>query len=322
MADRRSALAACVVALSPALAAAQQLLPAPPSDSGKAVERIVAPRTVAAHFALPDAAPVDDRKTLASAAAGIDRRTDRRQATDGRTTWWAPLASAVVPGAGQARLDQDRFVGYLAMEGFLWARYFVDRRQGVEERNRYRDLALRVSRAQFGGPKPQGDFEYYERMEHWIASGAYDTDPGSSFVPESDTTTFNGAMWLLARRTYWPSPDTPPPPGSNAYAAALRFYERYAVPSDFQWSWRDAPLHQDVYRRHIRASNDAFRRTITDVGAVLANHVLSTVDAYVSLRLRSRDPGAASDAGVDISATVSFQTLGNLARRARLSTPE
>ena len=125
--------------------------------------------------------------------------------------WWIPVASAVMPGAGQARLGQDRFVGYMAVEGFLWVRYLTDRRAGIDARNAYRDMALRVSRAAFPGDKPTGNFEYYERMEHWIASGVYDGDPGAGFAPESDTTTFNGKMWSIARTTYWSDPKTPPP---------------------------------------------------------------------------------------------------------------
>ncbi|NUQ20163.1 MAG: hypothetical protein HOQ09_04300 [Gemmatimonadaceae bacterium] len=285
---------------------------------------VVAPRAVTRAFAA-DAGTRDlagrERGALPSLPAGIAPRSARVAASP-RSEWWAPAASAVLPGAGQARLRQDRFVAYLAVEGFLWARYAVDHRAGVEQRSQYRDLALRVSRAPFPGPKPQGDFEYYERMEHWIASGVYDSDPGPGLVPETDTTTFNGAMWRLARKTYWSSPTAPPPVGSAAYDAALRFYQQYAVRPEFQWSWRDTPLHQDIYRRHIRASNDAFRRTITDLGAVIANHALSTVDAYVSLRLRLRDASAGADAGVDLGTSVSFRTLGSIVRRARSSTPE
>ena len=294
-----------------------------PFDSSRAAGRIVEPRVVARAFA----STVRGRSTEGAASAAplsgvaLPQRVPR-DVPRPRSEWWAPAASAIVPGAGQARLRQDRFVAYLAVEGFLWARYATDHRAGVHERNQYRSLALRVSRAAFPGPKPQGDFEYYERMEHWIASGVYDADPGPGFLPESDTTTFNGAMWLLARKTYWQAPDTPPPVGSDAFAAAVAFYERYAVQPAFQWSWRDSPLHQDVYRRHIRASNDAFRRTIADLGAVIANHVLSTVDAYVSLRLRLRDADARSDAGVDVGATIPFHTLGSVVRRARPRTPE
>ena len=230
--------------------------------------------------------------------------------------WWAPAASAVLPGAGQAQLGQDRFVGYMAIEGFLWLRYLTDRREGIRQRNAYRDVALDVSRAPYTGSKPTGDFEYYERMEHWIASGMFDADPSSPGLdPETDTTTFNGAMWLLARRTYWTRPDTPPAVGSPAYLAALNFYEQSAVRPDFQWSWRGARLEQDIYRRHIKESNDAFRHAISDIGIVIANHVLSTVDAYISLRLRMRaqiQPGGSQQLG--FSASIPLAVLGGSSR--------
>lgn len=230
--------------------------------------------------------------------------------------WWAPLASAALPGVGQAQLKQDRFVAYVAVEGFLWLRYLSDRREAFRQRDAYRDVALRVSRATFAGPKPAGDFEYYERMEHWIASGVYDADPSTPGLdPEVDTTTFNGAMWLLARRTYWSRPDTPPPVGSPAYVAALTFYADAAVRPDFQWTWRNSRLEQDIYRRHIKESNDAFRHALQDVGLVIANHVLSTVDAYISLRLRMRaelQPNGASSIGV--SASVPLDVLGGSER--------
>lgn len=226
--------------------------------------------------------------------------------------WWAPLASAALPGVGQAQLKQDRFVAYMAVEGFLWIRYLSDRREAFRQRDAYREVALRVSRASFDGSKPPGDFEYYERMEHWIASGVYDADPTTPGLdPEVDTTTFNGAMWLLARRTYWTRPDTPPAVGSPAYIAALAFYADAAVRPEFQWTWRNSRLEQDVYRRHIKESNDAFRHALQDVGLVIANHVLSTVDAYVSLRLRMRAqllPNGASSIG--LSASVPLGALG------------
>ena len=227
--------------------------------------------------------------------------------------WWAPIASAVMPGTGQARLGQDRFVAYMAVEGFLWVRYLTDRRAGTDARNAYRDIAMRVSRAGFPGPKPQGNFEYYERMEHWIASGSYDSDPGTGFTPETDTTTFNGKMWSIARTTYWSDPKTPPPVGSAAYVAALNFYRQNAVTDDFAWSWRTAPLHQDVYRRSVRAANDGFRHAAEDIGAVIANHVLSTVDAYISLRLRLGDAAESGQSNLAIGATLPFGTISRIA---------
>ena len=228
----------------------------------------------------------------------------------GDNPWWVPLASAAIPGAGQARLGQDRFIAYLALEGFLWARYAADRREALRERAAYRRVAMLVSRAAFPGDKPVGDFEYYERMEDWIASGNFDRDPNTAVLdPETDTTTYNGAMWLLARKTYWPTPTTPPPPGSGAAVAALRFYEESAIRPQFQWSWRNARYEQDVFRRHIRASNEAYRNAIEDIGVVIANHVLSTVDAYISLRLRlgAQAPGTEDELG--LTATIPWEPL-------------
>ncbi len=255
--------------------------------------------------------------TGAPALAGAQAQADRtsgvtvpaaavtRQANG--SPWWTPLASAALPGAGQAVLKQDRFVAYMAVEGYFWLRFFADRREGLRQRDAYRQLANDVARAWFSDEKPVGDFEYYERMEHFIESGVFDAVPGGSIQPELDTTTFNGSIWLLARRTYWTDPDTPPPEGSEAYLRAESLYRDRAVLPAFRWSWRDAQLEQDLYRRTISQSNEAFRRAVQDLGVVLANHVLSTVDAYVSVRLqRSVTP----DQEYGVTVTIPWEPRG------------
>jgi hypothetical protein len=123
-------------------------------------------------------------------------------------------------------------------------------------------------------------------------------------------------MWSIARTTYWSDPRTPPPAGSLAYEAAVRFYVQNAVPAEYQWSWRSSPLHQDVYRRTVRASNDGFRHAAQDVGAVIANHVLSTVDAYISLRLRLREASDTTASSVGIGATLPFETIDRVVHRS------
>ncbi|HKG95444.1 MAG TPA: hypothetical protein VKA84_26220 [Gemmatimonadaceae bacterium] len=205
--------------------------------------------------------------------------------------WWAPLASAVVPGAGQAVLEQDRFVAYVAVETYAWSQYAVDLREGRRQQRAYEQLAANVARATFGGSRPVGDFEYYERMEHFVESGLFDLAPDGPLDPETDSTTFNGATWLLARQTFWPDPRVAPDPGSAAYRSAIEFYERRAIRPEFRWSWRNAQLEQDLYRRTITRSNDAYRRSVQNLGLVIANHVLSTVDSYVTVRLRRRTGG-------------------------------
>jgi len=230
---------------------------------------------------------------LASARASTDTRelTGDRPAPR-RATWWAPVASAAVPGSGQALLGQDRFVAYLAVEAFAWLQYAVNLREGRRQRRAYRDLAHTVARAYFGSDRPVGDFEYYERMEHFVESGVYDASPGDGDIePEQDATTYNGSIWLLARQTYWDDPNVAPDTGSPAFRSAIDFYGRRAVRPEYRWSWRNAQLEQDLFRRTITSSNDAFRRSVQDLGLVIANHVLSTVDSYITIRVRAQAGG-------------------------------
>jgi hypothetical protein len=206
-------------------------------------------------------------------------------------TAWAVLASAIVPGTGQAMLRQDRFVAYLAVEAYAWARYAADAHEGRRARAAYRTLASEVARSPFSALRPAGDFEYYERMEKFVESGSFDAIPGGDLDPEPDTTTANGAIWLLARETYWSDPSLPPPRGSNEYTFAENFYRERAVGQEFRWSWNNARLEYAEFRRTIRRSNNAYRTSLQDLGLVIANHALSTVDAFITVRLRRHVDG-------------------------------
>jgi hypothetical protein len=212
------------------------------------------------------------------------RLPQRSDSASSHGTAWAVLASAVLPGTGQALLDQDRFVAYLAVEAYAWARYAADAREGRLARARYRNLASDVARRPFSTTRPVGDFDYYERMEKFVASGAFDAIPGGPLDPETDTTTANGAIWLLARQTYWSSPNAPAT--AQEYTNAELFYRDRAVGAAYQWSWSNARLEYAEFRRTIRRSNNAYRTSLQDLGLVIANHALSTVDAFITVRLR------------------------------------
>jgi hypothetical protein len=196
----------------------------------------------------------------------------------------APLLSALVPGAGQAVLGQDRAVVYAAVEMFLLIRRASDGRAQARQEQEYRGLARQVARAHFSATPPDGDWDYYETMEKWFESGAYSLSP-TELVPESDVTTFNGSRWLLVQRNHGIDIDAPDR-SSDAYRAALADYASQAAPSEFLWSWRNAQLEWDLYRRTINKRNDAAHAVGLDVTLLLANHVLSTVDAFSSFRLR------------------------------------
>ncbi|HYV97402.1 MAG TPA: hypothetical protein VE967_08125 [Gemmatimonadaceae bacterium] len=220
------------------------------------------------------------------AAAGDPLDAPTRTDTAKSVPWYAPLASLAVPGAGQALLRRNRALAYMAAEAYAVLEY---RSQSIEARRaraEYRTLANDVARRVFDGTRPVGDFEYYETLEKYVESGAFDRIPGGDIDPETDSRTFNGAIWLLARQTYWADPNVPPPVNSEAYAKAVSLYLRRAATDEFRWSWRDAALEHDLYKRSIKRSNDAYRRARTELGLILANHLLSMVDAFATVRLR------------------------------------
>lgn len=191
----------------------------------------------------------------------------------------------MLPGTGQLLAGQDRAAVYFAAELYLVARVLQLNQEAHREADRFRELALDVARRAFSPGVRDTVFEYYETMERFTESGAYDADPGAAFVPEPDPGTYNGSVWLLARRTYWEDPNVTPNPTSPEYQRALQFYQSRAVGQGYLWSWRGASLEHDVFRQAIRRSDSAFRRTQNQVGLLLANHVLSAVDALIASRL-------------------------------------
>jgi len=187
-------------------------------------------------------------------------------------------------------LRSGRAFIYAGVETLGWIRYSRQQGDGNRFRARYRELSRVVARAAFNPAGPEGDWDYYERMEKFAASGAYDRVPGGDLEPEADPETYNGSIWLLARQTYWRHPEAPPSPSSSEFQSAIAFYRARAVPTDLQWSWIGAAEGFQQYRRSVSASNAAFKRAEQTAGLIIANHILSAVDAYVSVRMRfSRD---------------------------------
>lgn len=215
--------------------------------------------------------------------AGIDPQAAKKQ--PGAVV---ALASAILPGSGQALLRQKRSVFYLAVEAGGLAYYISQNRDGHRQRRLYRNLSRTVARAGLSPDGPDGSWDYYEHMEKYVESGAFDRVAGGGIDPEIDETTFNGAMWLLARQTYWRDPASPPSQASDEYRNALAFYQERAVTPEFLWSWSSSPESFQKYRAAIAASNSAFRHAGQTASVVIANHFLSAVDAYASVKMRVR----------------------------------
>ena len=202
--------------------------------------------------------------------------------------WVRPVASLLVPGSGQLLGGQSRGLLYLAAEVWIVARAAAAHSRGSSKASAFRTLAFQVARRPYATQDLAGPWDYYEAMAAWPESGAYDSDTGSVFVPERDSTTYNGHLWRLASDTYFANPDSLPAPDSPAFLAAMAFYRTHAVTDAYRWSWRNARLEQDVYRNTIRASDASYQQATNWLGALVVNHLVSAIDAFVSLRLGRR----------------------------------
>jgi hypothetical protein len=195
----------------------------------------------------------------------------------------ATLASSLLPGAGQYLLGQRRKWVYLALEVLGWAVYLDGRSDGNRFRDQYRDFAWNQARIS-SGSRRDADFAYYETLTKWDRSGAFDRDGVTQGVqPETDPATFNGSIWALAARIYVPG-------GANViasdpqYQRALEYYSGRAYDSDFLWDWTGTGADQSSFGAMIQESDEGFRQATNAVGAVIANHVVSAIDAYLSAR--------------------------------------
>ncbi|MDA0330115.1 MAG: hypothetical protein O2958_14060 [Gemmatimonadetes bacterium] len=195
----------------------------------------------------------------------------------------ATALSAILPGAGQHVLGQRRKWAYLALETLGWVLYFDRRSAGADFRDQYRDFAWNEARTQVG-PRMDGRFGYYETLSKWTRSGAFDADPSTEGIqPEPDVLSFNGSVWDLATRLFVTGGPTVPE-SDPQYQRALGYYQREAYGSDFLWDWTGTGGAQDAFGSLIRLSDDRFREATNVVGALIANHIVSAVDAYLSAR--------------------------------------
>lgn len=202
----------------------------------------------------------------------------------------AVLASLVLPGAGQKLQGNLRWALYLGFETWSWIRYVDHRGDGASLEQRYRDLAWHVARGGAPEPRRDGDFDYYESMAQFESSGRFDVDPAAAGIqPETDPSTFNGAAWSLAGQIFFPA-GVDPDPASPEYAAALAFYKEQAIPSAFAWSWTGAAGERSRFRALIRDSDAAFRDATVQLGLILANHLVSAVDALITGRSHRASP--------------------------------
>jgi hypothetical protein len=210
-----------------------------------------------------------------------------------RARSYAPIVSAIIPGGGQVLLGNDRFIGYVAVEALTWWKYSKDVREQREQESAFKSLARRQARSRFTNESPDllpdGNWAYYEKMRDFKESGSFSLSSSGPVVPETDVTTYNGSRWALAQSTY------------SSHEAALQQYMEVAVRPEFAWSWKSADFQFDIFKRTTDKRNDAHRAGYTDLMILGANHILSMIDAFTTIRLRaSTDASGATSIGARV----------------------
>lgn len=181
----------------------------------------------------------------------------------------------MLPGAGQFYLKADRWVPFAAAETWSWVKYFQNKKRAHSLEGEYRDLAWEVARQFTTSTRKDSVFTYYEAMGEWRESGRFDSDPQTpGLQPEIDVTTFNGTQWRRAQALFR-NPER-----------ALAYYRANAIPDPYLWSWGNSRLEQEEFRATISRSDAAFRAGTRMLGVILANHIVSAVDALVLARLQ------------------------------------
>lgn len=193
---------------------------------------------------------------------------------------FAPIASAIAPGAGQLMLGHDRFIAYAAVEVLTWWKYIKDSQEQNRQEALFKELARGAARSHFSTTLPDGGWSYYELMRDWLESGRYSQSDAGPIIPETNDSTYNGTRWQLAQATHINDP-----------VGALAEYEQLAIKPEFRWSWKNAGLQYDIFKRTTQNRNDAYYAGVADLAVIAANHVLSMVDAYIAFRLQVQPVG-------------------------------
>lgn len=224
-----------------------------------------------------------------------------RPSDDGPGPELSFLLSAAVPGAGQYAQGRRRWLAYVAAEITGWFLVLDRRRDGSRFRDRYRDIAWSAAREGLSeAPRTDGDFHYYETLSNWARSGRFDTESGAEGIqPETDPTTYNGSIWMLATGIFFPAEAPEPTPGDAIYQQAMDYYVQRAYPDRFLWDWTEGSEDWARYDDTISESDDRFREATLFTGLIAANHLLSAVDAFVSARL-----GEVTGGALDVSTRV------------------
>jgi hypothetical protein len=217
------------------------------------------------------------------------------------------LFSALLPGSGQLYQGQNRGYLYIAAEVASIAGWVVFRNRGRDGKEEYIEFAWINSRENVSSRNIRGDDDYYEHIARYVMSGEFDTDRNYNLNdlftidPWTEDGSWNGEQWRIATINHF-EPDS-----MGAYTigtradslAALQFYAGRAVQEDFYWDWtkdNTVPNYRALQNQYLDLrdeSNQAFQNATLSLVFLMANHVASVVDAFISAKIEL--PGGDGD---------------------------
>ncbi|MEA1996286.1 MAG: hypothetical protein U9N45_01540 [Gemmatimonadota bacterium] len=205
----------------------------------------------------------------------------------------------LVPGLTQYLDGHWRSYGYFAIEGASIAGLVYVNSKGSSNKDRYINMAraardnfaypgLRNNPDEVPDPSLPGYGEYYEDLLKWPSSGDFDNDPSVAGVqPETDQTTYNGHQWKIAQiNNYTHSSGGMPTPANEVEVErAIQSYQQAVYPLEYNWDWTGMDRDNEEYHRLFDKSEDGFRRRSTFATILIANHLVSGMDALVMSKI-------------------------------------
>lgn len=170
-----------------------------------------------------------------------------------KSTSRAALYSLLIPGAGQYYIEGSSFKAklFFGIEAGLWMSYFGFRKYGD-----FKESAAKGWAALHAGANPNnGDEEY------WIKMTYYDNRDRN----EDDGLGYNQMALVYDRDGALLFPETPL----------------------YYWNW-DSRESRQKYRNLRNESKTAYERSDLSVGLVLANHIVSAIEAFFSASRHNR----------------------------------
>jgi len=224
------------------------------------------------------------------------------------------LFSALLPGSGQLYQGQDRGYLYIAAEAATIVGWVYFRNKGNDGKEEFIQYAWVYARENISTQNVRGDDAYYEHMARYVKSGEFDTDRNYdlndpfTIDPTTESDSYNAGQWQIALITYGEPDNTGeyvlPTPADSL--AALQYYATHAYQPTFYWDWTknntvdDYRARQNHYLDLRDESNLAFQRATLSLVFLMANHVVSVVDAFLSSRITLPGDGGENRTRLDM----------------------